>query len=124
MHNQSRGRALIHLKVLNLVDALILSYKLHQLINEPTHILPRPSFYIDPIFTNHPNLLIKLGQMFVQSANCYHQINCKHYCKLNLKMKYSPPYWCLVCNFKRADITSGKTAILWLIGNFCSPIKA
>ena len=42
------GGALIptHLKVLNLIDALTLSYRLRQLINETTNIPP-----------NHPNLI-------------------------------------------------------------------
>ena len=36
-------------------------YELHQIINEPTHILPSSASCIDLIFTNQPNLVINSG---------------------------------------------------------------
>ena len=43
------------------IDSIASLYGLHQLISEPTHILPNSSSCIDLIFTSQPNLLIQSG---------------------------------------------------------------
>ena len=74
-------------------DTLTSPYGLHQLINGPTHILPSSSSCIDLIFTNQPGLVINSGTHSSIHVNYHHQIT---YCKLNLKIKYPPPYQHLV----------------------------
>ena len=91
------------------LDALTSSYGLQQLVNEPTHILPSSSSCIDLIFTDQPSLVVSSGAHPSLHANCHHQIT---YCKLNLKIGYPPPYQHLVWNFKKANITSIRKAIL------------
>ena len=91
------------------LDALISSYGLQQLVNEATHILPSSSSCIELIFTDQPSLVVSSGVHPSLHANCHHQIT---YCKLNLKIGYPPPYQHLVWNFKKANITSIRKAIL------------
>ena len=90
------------------LDALTSSYGLQQLVNEPTHI-PSSSSCIDLIVTDQPSLVVSSGAHPSLHANCHHQIT---YCKLNLKIGYPPPYQHLVWNFKKANITSIRKAIL------------
>ena len=72
-------------------------------------ILPSSSSCIDLIFTDQPSLVVSSGAHPSLHANCHHQIT---YCKLNLKIEYPPPYQHLVWNFKKANITSIRKAIL------------
>ena len=90
------------------LDALTSSYSLQQLVNEPTHILPNSSSCTDLIFTDQPRVVVNSGTHPSSHANCRHQIT---YCKLNLKIKYPPPYQHLVWIFKKADITSIRKVI-------------
>ena len=78
------------------LDALTSSYGLQQLVNEPTHLLPSSSSCIDLIFTDQPSLVVSPEADSSLHANCHHKMT---YCKLNLKIQYSPPYQCLVWNF-------------------------
>ena len=91
------------------LDVLTSSYGLQQLVNEPTHILPSSSSCIDLIFTDQPSLVVRPGAHPSLHANCHHQIT---YCKLNLKTEYRLLYQSLLWNFKKADITSIRKAIL------------
>ena len=43
----------------NTIENLTSQFGLHQIINEPTHILPNSSSCIDLIFTSQPNMVIK-----------------------------------------------------------------
>ena len=43
------------------LESITSYYRLHQIINEPTHILPSPASCIELIFTNQPNLVINSG---------------------------------------------------------------
>ena len=79
------------------------SHWLHQIITDPTHILPQSSSCIDLIFFDQPNLVIDSGVHSSSHANCHHQIT---HCKLNLKIFFSPPYEGLVWNCKKADVTA------------------
>ena len=80
-----------------------------QLVIEPKLILSSSSLSIDLIIIiDQPSLVVSSGAHLSLHGNCRHQIT---YCKLNLKTEY-PPYQRLVWNFKKADITSIRKAIL------------
>ena len=42
------------------------------------------------------------------SKNCHHQIA---FCKLNLKIEYSPPYECLAWDYKKAEANSNRKSL-------------
>ena len=71
---------------------LTATHGLHQLISQPTHLLPT-STSIDLIFTDQPNLVVNSDTHSSLHKNCHHQIT---FCKLNLKIEYLPPYERLV----------------------------
>ena len=52
------------------------------------------------VFTNQPNLVIDSGVHPSLHTNCHHQIV---YCKLNLNIKFPPPYERLVWDYNKAD---------------------
>ena len=83
-------------------------YGLHQIINEPTHILPSSASCIDLIFTNQPNLVINSGVHPSLHENCHHQII---FAKINLKVYYPPPYKRQVWDYKKANIDAINLAI-------------
>ena len=43
------------------LEALTSLHNSHQLISEPTHLLPRSNSCIDLIFTDQPNLVVNCG---------------------------------------------------------------
>ena len=90
------------------IDALTSYHGLHQLISPSTHILANSSSCIDFIFTDQPNLVTDCGIHPSLHPNCHHQII---YCKLNLKIVYTPPYQRLAWDFKRASIDSIRESI-------------
>ena len=63
-------------------------FGLHQIINEPTHVLEKSSSCIDLIFTSQPNLVVDSGVHPSLHPNCHHQIV---YAKFNLKIHFPPP---------------------------------
>ena len=65
-------------------------FALHQVIDEPTHILETSSSYIDLIFTAKPNLIIESGVHPSLYPNSHHQII---FAKFNLKIIFPPPYF-------------------------------
>ena len=75
------------------LEALTSLHNFDQLISEPTHILSNSSSCIDLIFTNQPNLVVYCGTHSTLNTKCHHQIM---HCKLNLSIKYPPPYERLV----------------------------
>ena len=84
------------------------THGLHQLISEPTHLLPTSSTCIDLIFTNQPNLAVNSGAHPSLHKSCHHQIT---FYKLNLKIEYAPPYERLVWDYKKADANSIRRAL-------------
>ena len=68
------------------VDSLTTMYGLHQLISDPTHLLPNSLSCIDLIFTDQPNLAVDCGVHPSLHPNCHHQII---YCKFNLMIDSS-----------------------------------
>ena len=87
------------------LESVTSSHGLHQLITDPTHILPQSSSCIDLLFIEQSNLVIDNGVHSSLHANCHHQII--HF-KLNLKTVSPSPYERLVCNYKKANVTAKK----------------
>ena len=56
------------------IESLTSTYGLHQLISDPTHILPNSSSCIDLIFTDQPNLVVDSGVHPSLHPNCHHHI--------------------------------------------------
>ena len=71
------------------LEALTSLHNFHQLISEPTHLLPQSNSCIDLIFTDQPNLVVNCGTHASLNSKCHHQIT---HCKLNLSIEYPPPY--------------------------------
>ena len=73
----------------SMIDAVTSNYGLHQLIQEPTHILNSSSSFIDLIFTSQSNLGMESGVYSSLHPSCHHQ---KIFAKFNLYILYPPPY--------------------------------
>ena len=89
-------------------EALTSLHGFHQLISEPTHLLPTYTSCIDLIFTGQSNLVVDSGTHPPLNPKCHHQ---NTYYKLNLNIKYPPPYQRLVWDYKRANVKSIKKSI-------------
>ena len=85
------------------IESSTATYGLHQLISDPTHILPNSSTCIYLIFTDQPNLVVDSGVHPSLHPNCHHQIT---YCQFNLFTEYPPPYEQQVWDYKHAADTS------------------
>ena len=78
----------------------------HQLVSEPTHLLPHSNSCIDLMFTDQQNLVVNCGTHSSLNSKCHHQIT---HCKLNhLSIEYPPPYERLVWNYKKVHIDNIK----------------
>ena len=75
------------------LGSLTISCGLHQLISDPTHLLPNSSSCIDLIFTDQPNLVADSGVHPSLHPNCHGQITFSRYI---LNVEYTPPYERLV----------------------------
>ena len=82
------------------VESITSQVGLHQIINEPTHILENSSLCMDLIFTSQPNLAVKSGTLPSPHPNCHHQII---YAKFNLEVFYPPPYTYEVWHYTYVD---------------------
>ena len=76
-------------------------HRLHQIINESTHILPSSSYCIDLIFTNQPNMITDIGVHPSLHQNCYHQII---FTKINMTIFYPTPYERLVLDYSNTNV--------------------
>ena len=90
------------------LESMISYYRLCQIINEPTHILPSSASCIDLIFTNQPNLVINSGVHPLLYQNCHYQII---FAQINIKVYCSPAYKQLVWDYKKANIDAINLAI-------------
>ena len=70
-------------------DFLTTTYRFHQLISDPTHLLPNFSSCINLIFTDQPNLAVDTDAHPAFHGDCHHQII---FSKFNLTIEYPPPY--------------------------------
>ena len=83
------------------IESITSQLGLHQIINEPTHILENSSLCIDLIFRSQPNLSVESGTQPSFHPNCYHQII---YAKFNLEVLYPPPYTQEVWHYKDSNV--------------------
>ena len=90
------------------IESLTSFYSFSQLISAPTHILPNSSSCIDLIFVDQPNIVMNSGVHSSLHPNCHHQIV---FLKINLKIRYPPPYERIVWDYKKANIESINLAI-------------
>ena len=66
------------------IDSLTTMHGLHQLISDPTHLLPNSLSCIDLIFTDQPNLAVDFGVHPSLHPNCHYQII---YCTFDLMIE-------------------------------------
>ena len=90
------------------IESITSQFGLHQLINEPIHLLQNSSSCIDLIFTSQPNIVVESGVHPSLHPNCHHQII---FAKFNLKIYYPPPYLREVWHYKEANADLIKRAI-------------
>ena len=90
------------------VESITSQFGLHQLINEPTHLLQNSCLCIDLMFTSQPNIVVESGVQQSLHLNCHHQIT---FAKFNLKIYYPPPYLKEVWHYKEASADLIKQAI-------------
>ena len=83
----------------NTIENVTSQLGLHQIINEPTHILPIFSSCIDLIFTSQRNMVIESGVHSSLHLSCHHQIV---FAKFKLKICYPTPISREVWHFKEA----------------------
>ena len=83
------------------VESITSQFGLHQIINEPTHILENSSSCIDLIFTSQPNLSVESGTLPSLHPNCHHQIV---YAIFNLEVIYPPPNTREVWHYQDSDV--------------------
>ena len=91
------------------IDSLTTTYGLHQLISDPTHLLPDSSSCIDLTFTDQPNLAFDSGVHPTLRGNCRHQII---FSRFNLMIEYPPPYERLVWDYKKVNIDAIQKALV------------
>ena len=82
-------------------------FGLHQLINEPTHLLENSSCK-DLIFTSQPNLVVESGVHPSLHPKCHHQIV---FAKFNLMIYYPPPYSREIWHYREANTDLIRRAI-------------
>ena len=90
------------------IESLTSFYSFSQLISGPTHILPNSSSCIDLIFVDQPNIVMNSGVHSSLHPNCHHQIV---FTKINLKIRYPPPYERIVWDYNRANVELTNLAI-------------
>ena len=84
----------------SMFDAVTSNYGLHQLNQEPTHILNSSFSCNDLIFTCQPNLVLESGNHSSLHQNCYHQVV---FAKFNLSIFYPPPCERTIWFYKKAN---------------------
>ena len=90
------------------IGDLSAQYGLHQLIDEPTHILPESSSCIDLIFSSSEALIMDSGVLPSLYPRCHHQVP---FVKVNFKIKFPPAYQRKIWDFSRADPRVIKRAV-------------
>ena len=82
------------------IESITSQTGLHQLINEPTHLLRISSSCIHLIFTSQQNILVKSGVHPSLHPYCHHQTK---FAKFNLKIYYLPPCLREVWHYEEAN---------------------
>ena len=91
-----------------LFEPLTADLGLHQLINEPTHLIGNSRSCIDIILTDQPNLFLESGVHPSLHENCHHQII---FGKLSAKKLSPPPYKRRIWYYDRANVIAIKKSI-------------
>ena len=73
------------------IENISSKFGLHQLINDPTHVLESPSSYIDLIFTSQPNLINESGVHSSLRTSSQHQII---FFFFFVEVLYQSPHFC------------------------------
>ena len=96
----------------SIIDAVTSNYGLHQLIQEPTHILKSSCSCIDLIFTSQPNLVMESGVYSSFHPSCHHQII---FAKFNLSILYPPRYERTVWFYEKQTLNLSEELLMNLI---------
>ena len=81
---------------------------LHQIIDEPTHLLPTSQSCIDLFFSSPKGFIVDSGVLPSLSPTCHHQLI---FAKVDFKVFYPPPYERRIWDFAKADTVSIKRAV-------------
>ena len=77
------------------INSFTTTHGLHQLISDPTHLLPKPLSCIDLIFTDQPNLAVHYS-----AHPSMHLIVIIKLFIVSFMIEYPPPYECLVWEYR------------------------
>ena len=91
-----------------LIENITSQFGLHQIINEPTHMLENSPSCIDLIFTSQSNLSVESGSQPSLHPNYHHQII---YAKFNLEVFYPPPYTREFWHYKDSNVDLTRRSI-------------
>ena len=83
------------------VETITSQFGLHQIINEPTHLLENLSLCIDLIFTSQPNLSVESGTQPSLYPNCHYRIISAEF---NLEVLYPPHYTREVWHYQDSNV--------------------
>ena len=92
----------------NLLNEIITSENLFQLVNEPTHIVGPHRSCIDLVITDQPNLVNNCSVLPSLHTSCHHQIN---HVELNISNPPPPSYIRRIWHYQRANEDSINRAI-------------
>ena len=90
------------------IENISSQFGLHQMINEPTHILESSSLCNDLTLTSQPNLITESGVHPSLHPNSHHQII---FAKFNLEIHYPPLYFRDVWHYQDANTDLTRRAI-------------
>ena len=92
------------------IEDLLTSLNLTQIISEPTNFQPgkRPSC-IDLIVTDQPNLVLESGTRLSLDSTCHHQII---HCRVNFKIPPPPPVDRKIWHYDKANTAAIRSSML------------
>ena len=90
------------------IESITFQFGLHQLINEPSHLLQNSSSCTDLTFTSQQNIEVESGVHPSSHPHCHHQII---FVKSNLNIYYPPPYLTEVWHYKKENSDLIKRAV-------------
>ena len=90
------------------IESVTSQFGLHQIINEPTHVLENSSSSIDLIFTLQQNLVVDSGAHRYLHPYCHHQIV---HAKFNLKIHFRPPYQREIWHYRQGNTELVRIAV-------------
>ena len=92
----------------NLLNEIVTSENLSQLVNEPTHIVGPSRSCIDLVITDQPNLINDCHILPSLHTRCHHQIN---HVEISIINPPPPPYIRRIWHYQRANKNSINTSI-------------